>query len=248
MGARPATAQTNHLLSSECQSFSQTSNIRLPHFLKMSTISYNHDSSSPLNKSNPTPLKVKATQSHCSVCRTLISGMKCVEKTGAEIRLRAYVSPLIRLWNWKPLVWCVRWWSYDTHSGFTSSLRQPHGVAAQLKSLSRLSTSCFFSTINPPPPRQSSRRQIAVCAAGSAVLMKAQKKIREERTGGWEKSNGRRICLSQRLARWRLLDQSLQTGCWFDSSPLSSHDLLSVAFVSKMQQIWRLWSPQGWLR
>lgn len=130
-------------------------NIQLPHFLKMSTISYSHGSSSPLNKSNPTPLKVKATQSHCSVCRTLISGMRCAEKTGAEIRLYAYASPLIGLWNWKPLVWCVRWWSYDTHRGFTSSLWQPHGVVAQLKSPSRLSTSCVFSTIkhsSPPPP------------------------------------------------------------------------------------------------
>lgn len=99
LGISPAKAQTNHLLSSESQSYPAlrhpTSNYH--HLLKMSTISYSHGSSSPLNKSNPTPLKVKATQSHCSVCRTLISGMKCVEKTGAEIRLRAYVSPLIRL-------------------------------------------------------------------------------------------------------------------------------------------------------
>lgn len=162
-----------------------------------------------------------------------------MKRQGAYIWLRAHILALIRLWNWRLYVCCTLW-SYDTPwiRFLPVAARRPAGTSGKPWCLS---TSCVFITVKPPSKLTAPR--IAVCAAGSAVSMETQKKIRE-RTGGStcplvvEKSNRRHVCLSlgQRLTQWQLLDQWLQTGCWFDS-PLCSHDLLSGPLVWKLQQI-----------
>lgn len=128
-----------------------------------------------------------------------------------------------------------------TRRGFASCPWRPDGRPGTTGKPWCLSTSCVFITVKPPSKLTAPR--IAVCAAGSAVSMVTQKKIRERAGGSTcplvvEKSNRRHVCLSlgQRLTQWQLLDQLLQTGCWFDS-PLCSHDLLSGPLVWKLQQI-----------
>lgn len=132
-------------------------------------------------------------------CQTLIRGMKRDEKTGStHLTMCLYVGSDQAL---KLEAICLL---------YMAELRRAvdslDGRQGQPESPGVLAHPAFFITVKPLSKLTASR--IAVCAAGSAVSMRTQKKIRD-RTGGStcplvvEKSNRRRVCLSlgQRLTQ-----------------------------------------------
>lgn len=120
-----------------------------------------------------------------------------MKRQGAHISLHAHTLALIRLWNWRLYVYCA-WRSYNTLwiPFLSATARRPAGTTGKPWCLS---TSCIFITVKPPSKLTASR--MAVCAAGSAVSMRTQKKIRERNwwqhmsPGGWEIKS--QTCLSE---------------------------------------------------